>query len=79
MYTFFPALILKVKVKYNLYGMGKTFKKLFGIGIPSNTFILYRMTIKNTVYLTLNYQTLRILVCHVKTCFKTVLFLKFDS
>lgn len=47
--------------------MGKTFKKLFGIGIPSNTFILYRMTIKNTVYLTLNYQTLRILVCHVKT------------
>lgn len=76
MYTFFPALILKVKVKYNLYGTFKTFKKLFGIGIPSNTFILYRMTTKNTVYLTLNYQTLRILVCHVKTCFKTVLFSK---
>lgn len=43
------------------------------------TFILYRMTIKNTVYLTLNYQTLRILVCHVKTCLKRFYFLKFDS
>lgn len=48
--------------------MGKTFKNLFGFGIMSNTFILYRITFKNTVYLTLNYKTLRILVCHVKTC-----------
>lgn len=55
MYIFFFVLILKVKVKYNLYGMGKIFKKFFGIGISSNIFILYRMIIKNIVYLILNY------------------------